>query len=187
MVQSVVEFFIGRDFVALSTPMSRSAEVAPGLYIAPIFWVSLATALVIFTVVGLFLARSRFGIGLRALSHSAELVRAYGLSSSRLSLAAFAIGSALVVPGAILTVMTTGIYPAAGGHLMLVSLAATIVGGVGSFYGAAIAGVLIGLLENVVVLFLDTQWAEGATFVLLFLIIILRPGGIISKTAVRSA
>ena len=101
----------------------------------------------------------------------------FGLDPGRVAQYAFAIGSAIVVPGAIFTAMTAGLNPAIGTHVMLISLAATIVGGIGSLRGAACGGLLLGLAENLALWRLDPQWSEAVTFVVLFLFIIFRPSG----------
>ena len=82
-------------------------------------------------------------MAMRALSENPDLVRVFGLDPGRVAQYAFAIGSAVVVPGAIFTAMTAGLNPAIGTHVMLVSLAATIVGGIGSVRGAACGGMLL--------------------------------------------
>jgi branched-chain amino acid transport system permease protein len=165
--------------------LTRATEVLPGLYLAPVFWVAILVSAVLFAGLGLFLGRTRAGIGLRALSENPELLRVYGLSSGRLSQLAFALGSALVVPGAVLGAATTGLQPTVGAHVMLISLAATIVGGVGSLRGAALAGLLLGLVENVAITFVDTQWSEAASFVVLFAFILLRPTGLFGLVQAR--
>lgn len=180
-VQALVQFQFGRGSVAVSSPLTRSAELLPGLYLAPIFWVATGISIALFTAVTLFLERTNAGLGLRALSENPELLRAYGLSSRRLSALAFGLGSALVVPGAILTAATTGIEPAASHRVMLISIAASVVGGIGSLRGAALAGLMLGIVENMVVLVLDTQWSEAASFVVLFVFIVFRPSGLFGR------
>jgi branched-chain amino acid transport system permease protein len=138
-----------------------------------------------FAAVSLFLERTHAGLGLRALAENPELLRAYGLSARRLSALAFALGSALAVPGAILTAVITGIQPADGAHVMLVSLAATVAGGIGSIRGAALAGLLLGLVESLVVSVVDTQWSEAASFVVLFGFILFRPNGLMGRAGAR--
>jgi branched-subunit amino acid ABC-type transport system permease component len=64
---------------------------------------------------------------------------------------------------------------------MLISLAATIVGGIGSLRGAACGGLLLGLAENLALWHLDPQWSEAVTFVVLFLFIIFRPAGFFGR------
>jgi len=183
--QSLIQFFFGTGFQSITVPLTRAAAVLPGLYIAPVFWIVLAVVALVFVTVGLVLEKTNIGIGLRALSDNPETLRAYGLSSRTLSALAFAMGSALVVPGAILTVMTTGVQPADGAHVMLISLAATIVGGIGSLRGAALAGLLLGLVENVVISFVETQWSQAASFVVLFAFILFRPNGMFGKAMTK--
>jgi branched-chain amino acid transport system permease protein len=155
--------------------------VAPGLYVAPIAVVAIGAAIVCFAGLAWFLTRTQIGTGLRALSDNPDLVRVFGLDPTRLSQVAFALGSALVVPGAALTAATQGINPNIGAHIMLISLAATIVGGIGSLTGAACGGLLLGLAESVALWKLDAQWSEGVTFVILFVFIIFRPAGFLGR------
>ncbi|MGC8524537.1 MAG: branched-chain amino acid ABC transporter permease [Acidibrevibacterium sp.] len=185
VVQSLIELSFGRAFVVISTPLTRAHEILPGLYIARVFWVAIAVAIVLFALLGSFLARARTGIGLRALSENPDLLRAFGLSARRLSALAFALGSALAVPGAVLGAATTGLSPGVGAHVMLISLAASVVGGIGSLRGAALAGLLLGIVETMVVAFLDTQWSEAAGFVVLFVFILVRPSGLFGAAVAR--
>lgn len=185
VVQSVIELAFGRGFVTVSSPLTMAREVAPGIYLADIFWVAAGVAVALFVLVTLFLERTRAGIGLRALSENPELLRAYGLSSRRLSAMAFGLGSALAVPGAILTTMTSGLQPAISHQVMLISLAAAVVGGIGSLRGAALAGLLLGVVENLVIGVLDTQWSAAAGFVVLFAFILFKPSGLFGQAVTR--
>jgi len=180
-VQALIQFFFGRGSISVSSPLTRAVEILPGLYLAPVFWVAISVALVLFTAVTLFLERTNAGLGLRALSESPELLRSYGLSSRNLSALAFALGSALVVPGAILAAATTSLEPSAGHRAMLISISASVVGGIGSLRGAVVAGLLLGVIENLVITVLDTQWSEAASFVVLFFFILFRPSGLYGK------
>jgi branched-chain amino acid transport system permease protein len=185
VVQCLIEISFGRSFVAVTSSLTRAVELAPGFYLAPVFWVALSVSVALFGALGLFLGHTRAGIGLRALSDHPELLRAYGLPAARLSALAFAVGSALVVPGAVLTAATSGLQPTVGAHVMLISLAATIVGGVGSLRGAALGGMLLGVAENVAVAAVDSQWSEAASFVVLFAFILLRPSGLFGLAITR--
>lgn len=185
VVQNLVGTAFGRGFVSISSPLSRSVELAPGLYAPPTAAISVLAAVVCFVGLHLFLTRTHVGMALRALSENPDLVRVFGLDPRRLSSYAFALGSLLVVPGALLTGATAGLSPALGNHVMLISLAATIVGGVGSLRGAACGGLLLGLAENLALWHLDPQWSEAVTFVVLFLFIIFRPAGFFGRVATQ--
>ncbi len=181
VVQNLIGMIFGRSFVSVSTPLSRSIEVMPGLYVSPLAGIAILCAVTAFAGLQVLLMRTHVGMGMRALSENPELVRAYGLSPRRLSTLAFAIGSLLVVPAAILSGATSGLNPSIGHHVMLISLAATIVGGVGSLRGAACAGLLLGLAENLALLYFGSQWSEAVTFIVLFLFILVRPAGFFGR------
>jgi branched-chain amino acid transport system permease protein len=177
IVQNLLGSLVGRGMETVTTTLSRSVEIAPGLFVAPISAISIVTAVLVFTALSWFLSRTNVGVAMRALSENPDLVRVFGLDPVRLAQYAFVIGSAVVVPGAIFTAMTAGLNPAIGTHVMLVSLAATIVGGIGSIRGAACGGLLLGLAENLAYWKLDPQWSEAVTFIVLFAFIIFRPSG----------
>jgi branched-chain amino acid transport system permease protein len=181
IVQNLIGTIFGRSFVSVTTSLSRSLEVLPGLFIAPVAAISIVAALVFFTALTLYLSRTHTGMAMRALSENPDLIRVFGLDPARVAQYAFAIGSAIVVPGAIFTAMTAGLNPAIGAHVMLISLAATIVGGIGSLRGAACGGLLLGLAENLALWHLDPQWSEAVTFLVLFLFIIFRPAGFFGR------
>jgi len=181
VVQNVISMIYGRGFVSSSTPLSRAKELIPGLYVAPLIWVSVAVAAVFFGAMALLLKRTRLGVAMRALADNPELVRVYGLDPGRISLMVFVIGSILVVPAAIIQVIATGANPAVGHHIVMISLAASIVGGIGSLSGAAIAGILIGVAETLALLVVGSQWTEAVSFLILFVFIIVRPAGIFGR------
>jgi branched-chain amino acid transport system permease protein len=181
IMQNAVGTVFGRGFETVTTPLSRSVEIIPGLFVAPVAGVAVGVALVLFIGLNLFLTRTHWGTGLRALADNPDLIRIFGLEPKRLAQLAFGLGSALVVPAAALTTVTQGINPGIGAHIMLISLAATIVGGIGSVKGAAMGGLLLGVAESVAVWKLDPQWSEAVTFLVLFVFIIFRPAGFLGR------
>ena len=181
IAQNLIGTIFGRGFASVTTSLSRSVEVMPGVFVAPVAAVSIVVAVMVFAALTLYLSRTHTGMAMRALSENPDLIRVFGLDPARVAQYAFAIGSAIVVPGAIFTSMTAGLNPAIGAHVMLISLAATIVGGIGSLRGAACGGLLLGLAENLALWRLDPQWSEAVTFFVLFLFIIFRPSGFFGR------
>ncbi len=177
VVQNLVGTVFGRGFVSVSTPLSRSVEVMSGVFVSPLTGVAVICGIGCFLALHLFLTRTHVGMALRALGENRDLVRAYGLNPRNLSTLALALGSLLVVPGAVIAAATSGLNPAIGAHVMLISIAATIVGGVGSLVGAACGGLLLGMAENLALYGLESQWSEAITFVVLLLFIVFRPAG----------
>ena len=184
VVQNVIAIVFGKGLVTVTTPLSRSIEILPDLYVAPMALIAIAAAVVCFAILHYLFTHTNMGIALRALGENPTLIDVYGLNPRNLGKYAFLIGSVLVVPAAILTAATSGLNPAMGHHVMMISIAATIVGGVGSLRGAAMAGLLFGFAENISLAFVDPQWSEAVTFVILFLFIIFRPGGFYGRAIV---
>lgn len=181
VVQNLIGVIFGRSFVSVSTPLSGAVDIGADIFVSPLAGIGVLCAIVFFGGLQFLMMRTHIGIALRSLSENPELVRIYGMSPRRLSTVVFALGSFLVVPAAILTGATSGLNPAIGHHVMLISLAATIVGGVGSLRGAACAGLLLGLAENLALWFFEPQWSEAITFVVLFLFILFRPSGFFGR------
>jgi branched-chain amino acid transport system permease protein len=184
IVQNIVMLLFGREYIVASTPLSRSVVLLPEVFVSPLAAIAIGAALLFFGGVHIFMTRTHVGIALRALSDSPQLIRAYGMSPERLSRGAFALGSLLVVPAAILTSATSGLNASSGNHVMLVSLAATIMGGVGNVWGTAAAGLLLGVAENLALAWVDPQWSEAVTFAMLLLVISVRPAGLFGRTLV---
>lgn len=180
-VQNIIGMVFGRGFVTVNTPLSRSVEVFDNVYVSPLAWIAILCAAVFLGGLQFVLRKTHSGMALRALSDNPELVRTFGLNPRRIEAMAFAIGSLLVVPAAIITSATTGLNPSVGHHVMLISLAATIVGGIGSISGTMLAGVLLGLAESMALLVVDSQWTEAVTFAILFAFIIIRPSGLLGR------
>ena len=181
VIQNLIGSVFGRGFISVPSTLSKSIEIVPGLYVAPTAGIAVVAATICFVALQLFLGRTNIGIALRALSESPGLVRTFGLNPRAISICAFSLGSLLVVPAAVLTSMTSGLNAAIGGRVMLISVAATIVGGVGSLRGAACAGLLLGIAENLALWRLDPQWSEAVTFLILLAFIVLRPAGFFGR------
>jgi branched-chain amino acid transport system permease protein len=69
----------------------------------------------------------------------------------------------------------------------LKGLAVIILGGMGSIAGAVIAGFALGLLEVLTVVQLGSSWRDAVSFGVLFLVLLVRPSGLLGKAAIREA
>ena len=182
VVENVIIVLFGSSFVSITTPLSRGDQIL-GVVVSRLGILSVFAAIVLFTLLNAFLARTDVGVSLRALSENPDLVRGFGLNPRRLSQYAFAIGSLLVAPAAIVATCVTGLSPSAGHRVVLISLAATIIGGIGSLRGAGLGGLLLGLAESLAVWRLSTGWSEAVAFVILFCFILARPSGLFGTRA----
>jgi branched-chain amino acid transport system permease protein len=178
IAENLVVIFFGASFVSISTPLTRVQNIGGGIVISYLGMLSVVMAMVLFAFLNWFLSKTDVGVALRALSENPELVRGFGLNPRRLSQYAFAIGSLLVAPAALVATCVTGLTPSAGHRIVLISIAASIIGGIGSLRGAGLGGLILGLAESVAVWRLSTGWSEAVAFLILFCFILARPAGL---------
>jgi len=183
VAENLVVIFFGASFVSISTPLSRVHDVGGGVVISWLGIASIVIALVLFAFLNWFLGRTDVGVALRALSENPELIRGFGLNPRKLSQYAFAIGSLMVAPAALVATCVTGLTPSAGHRVVLISIAASIIGGIGSLRGAGLGGLILGLAESLAVWKFSTGWSEAVAFIILFLFILARPSGLFGMRA----
>ena len=156
------------------------------LVIGPVFLTYLHVLTVVLAVAGylalmLFLKRSRWGQAIRAVSSSPEMARTVGIDLKRVHLLTYAIGSALAAPAGILVAMDVGAEPFRGTRFVLLASVAVIMGGIGSIPGAMLGGLFLGLLENVGIWQLPSEWQLAISFGVFLLFILLRPRGFFGR------
>src|SRR2546423_944042 len=183
VAENIIVILFGASFVSISTPLTRAADIGSGIVVSYLGIFSVLVAGLLFTFLNWFLARTDVGVALRALSENPELVRGFGLNPRKLSQYAFAIGSLLVAPAALVATCVTGLTPTAGHRVVLISIAASIIGGIGSLRGAGFGGLILGLAESLAVWKLSTGWSEAVAFVILFVFILARPSGLFGSKA----
>ncbi|WP_199435244.1 branched-chain amino acid ABC transporter permease [Qaidamihabitans albus] len=153
---------VGLDVRNLSEKLSLStAQVATMV---------VAAAVVVPTTV--WFARSGLGRSLRAVGDSPEAAERRGLPVGRLYLAAFAVGSALVAPAAVLQGWAIGLRPDMGFEAALFATATVLVAGSRGILATAAVGLGLGVVQGMSLLVLSSGWQEGVTFLVLFLVVV---------------
>ena len=183
VAENVIVILFGASFVSITTPLTRANDIGGGIVVSWLGMFSVLAAAALFAFLNWFLGRTDVGVALRALSENPELVRGFGLNPRKLSQYAFAIGSLLVAPAALVATCVTGLTPTAGHRVVLISIAASIIGGIGSLRGAGLGGLILGLAESLAVWKLSTGWSEAVSFVILFAFILARPSGLFGTRA----
>lgn len=141
----------------------------------------LFSAIAIMIGLALLLKYTMFGKAVRAISDDEEVAKIVGINTNKIIGYVFFIGSAIAGLGGILVGFDTGIEPTMGLSLLLKGVIASIVGGVGSIYGAVLGAFLLGFVENFGIWKISGEWKDAIAFGLLILFLIFRPRGIMNK------
>lgn len=155
--------------------------VVGGMALSRVRLLGFAVALAITVAVFLFLRWNPWGRAIRATSQHADLALACGIDVDLVRLGTFGLASALAGAAGSLLSMMYSIYPEMGAFFLLKSFAIIILGGRGSFPGAFIGAVLLGLIESFTALWTTATHAEAAAYVTLILMLLLRPSGLLGE------
>ena len=155
-------------------------------FTVPVFQVRLNTqqvlifviALGLVILVSLFLQHTKLGKAMRATSDNFNLALVSGIDTELVVVWTWLLGAALAAAGGVLLGMSVRLQPIMGWDLLLPIFAATILGGIGSPYGAMAGALIIGLAEELSTPFIPTEYKTAVSLVLLVLVLLVRPRGL---------
>ena len=135
------------------------------------------------TVIGglwLFLEKTRYGTIIRAGSRDPDMVRMLGISLKPVFTAVFGLGVALAAISGVLASPLAGVEPAMGTNTGTFAFVVVVIGGLGSFWGSIIAGLMVGEVESFCIFFWPPM-ADASKFALMIAILLLRPRGLLGR------
>ena len=154
-----------------------------GITITPHQILIVVVAVVMMVALTLFVNRTRMGKAMRATSLDQPTSELMGIDVNKVISLTFAIGSALAAIGGILAAFDFRVYPSMGTMTGLKAFVAAVIGGIGNIQGAMFGGILLGLLESVgaPLLHIPSALKDTIAFVILIIILLVKPDGILGK------
>ncbi len=147
--------------------------------------VILALSAVLMVALYIFINKTKMGTAIRATAIDQDAAKLMGINVNRIIMIIFIVGSMLgAIGGLFIGIYYRGLTFDMGWLYGLNAFIAAIIGGIGSIPGAMLGGLLLGLFNAMIAGYISTEWAETFTFILLIVILILRPTGLLGeKTA----
>lgn len=172
-----VEVTMGKGGHALP-PFSGDKPIAlAGATILPqSLWV-VATTLAVVAGLAVFFERTRLGKGILATAYNRLAAQLVGVDTRRVLSVSFALSAALGAIGGVLIAPIANTSYDAGVMLGLKGFVAATIGGLGSGVGAIAGGVALGLLESLTAGYLSSAYKDAAAFVIVLVILLVRPSG----------
>ncbi|CAN5291647.1 branched-chain amino acid ABC transporter permease [soil metagenome] len=187
MIQGATQLVFGSDVVNLDLPLPRwSAQWGPVRVTAYDVCVLGATALLIGTLY-LVIDRTRVGVAFRAVAANPFASRVCGLSLRQLHAMSWAAAALLGVVSALLIVPTTFLSSTTVSSFMLQAFAAAVIGGFTSLPGAVLGGIFIGILTNLLSFYIAAEFNNSFLLVSMLALLVLRPQGLLSRSAISRA
>ncbi len=140
----------------------------------------LGFSLVVCLLVWLLMTRTRIGMIVRASTEKSDLARALGINVGRWVTPVFGFGVALAGLAGVLAAPMRAITADMGSNFVIILFAVVVIGGLGSIFGAVVAGFLVGLVEAFGQAYAPT-YAQILIFVLMAVVVLVRPGGLFGR------
>jgi len=128
----------------------------------------------------LLLNKTSFGLVVRAGTRDPEMVRALGIALRPVLTGVFALGVALAGLAGVMSAPLAGVHPAMGTEILTAAFVIVVIGGLGSFGGVVYAGLLVGVVRGLTVLFYPPA-AEASMYALMVLVLLVRPRGLMGE------
>jgi len=185
VAEQTLRLVFGASPLPFSIPDALKGQLLVGDFIYSRYrLVMLAIAALAVAALWLLLQRTPFGRVVRAGVQNPDMVAALGISLQPYMSAVVAIGVGLAALAGVLLAPITGVHPAMGSEILTASFVVVVIGGLGSFWGVVWAALIVGVVRGLTVYFYPAA-AEASMYLLMLLVLLLRPRGLFGERIER--
>lgn len=177
VIVNLLAMFFGNETKVIDNTIHRSFSIGNIIITTPQMW-QLVVGSVVIAFFLIFNGMTQWGIRFRALRDDSVLYETLGYDTSRTRTLVFLMSGAFVAIASCLTVYDIGLDPHMGMNVLINAMVAMIIGGMGRFSTCVLGGITLGILQALTVYQFSSNWQNAVTFVLLLLLLFLRPQGI---------
>ncbi len=181
VIEELIRLVWGSNEKVLALPAALNGAVFLGglIYSKYRFFACLA-AIGMIVLLWLFLEKTPYGAMIKAGAHDSEMVRALGINLPKLRLFVFALGTALAAVAGIVMAPIWGVRPHVGVDAVVPAFVIIVLGGVGSFWGAVLAGLMVGVVVGLTGAY-ASEWSLLSMYLLLIALVTFRARGLLGK------
>lgn len=179
----LAQLVFSADFRTINPVYSGHNTTVFGITIPLVRLAACVVAILLTLVMWYFLLHTRLGRAIRATAQNLSAARLYGVEPRHLYAVTFGLGLALAGAAGGLYGTVSQINPYIGATLTAKSFAIAIIGGLDTPLGVIVGGLILGLIESLTTLYVGPTYADVASFGVLILVLIIRPTGILGRTA----
>jgi branched-chain amino acid transport system permease protein len=182
IVRSLIYIVWGPQFLFYTQELRPAWELPLGVRLRPDQVFILAIVLLLVLLLYLFLQRTKLGKAMRGTADNPQLALVCGIDTGRVTAWTWALGAALAAAAGVLYGIDAQLRPDMGWSFLLPLFAAVILGGIGSPLGALIGGIILGVVQQVSTAFLLPTYKPAVAFLVLILLLLVRPRGLFGGT-----
>ena len=174
-----VQLVFGADYHQINLPLlEKNLHFGSHITVNAPWLVSFAIALAAGGGLYFFVMHTMMGRAARAIAQNRNAAPLMGIHLHRVQAFCFGLGVAVAAVAGSLLLPVFYLYPGVGDQFTLKAFVMVVLGGMESIVGAALAGLVLGVVESLTSLYWGNEWALALDFVLFLLVLSLRPGGI---------
>lgn len=185
IIEQSLRMIYGASPLAFSVPSFAHGQVIVGDFFYPVYRIGMLVVAVLAVAGTWFLLnKTAFGKIVKAGINDPDMVRALGISLSPIMTAVCGLGIGLAGLSGVLLAPITGVQPAMGQEILTAAFVVVVIGGLGSFWGVVLAAMLVGVIRGLTAYFYPPA-SEASLYLLMLLILILRPRGLLGEKVER--
>ncbi|MCG0277254.1 MAG: branched-chain amino acid ABC transporter permease [Thermanaeromonas sp.] len=177
-----LKFVFGPNFRVVQPPVKQIHWNLGGIPITNIQIIIVAVVILLLLVLQYLVYRTKIGTAMRAVSFDHDAARLMGINVDFIIAFTFALGSALAAAGGVLyTLAYPQIHPFMGIMPGLKAFTAAVLGGIGIIPGAVLGSLIMGQVETLTAAYLTSQMRDAIAFLILIIVLLVRPSGILGR------
>lgn len=180
IIEDLLKILFGPNTQRPANPLPGATEFL-GIVIPTYRLFLIGIGIAVIVAVALVVYRTRLGAMVRAAAFDRQMAASLGVRVGWVYSGAFAFGIALAGLAGVLLAPLYSVFPTMGRDFILLAFTVVIVGGMGSIWGAVVAGVLLTQVQAISALFISPVWADPLVFGVMVLVLMFRPQGIFGR------
>ena len=185
VAEQVIRMTFGATPLQYSIPAAFKGQLILGDFIYSRYRLLMISVVVVVLIgIWLLLNKTAFGRVVRAGTQRPDMVAVLGIRLTHYMTAVVVLGVSLAALAGVLLAPLAGVHPSMGAEIMTAAFVVVVIGGLGSFWGVVLAALLIGVVRGITTYFYPPA-SEASMYVLMILVLLLRPRGLLGERIER--
>lgn len=178
VIENLMTIFIGAQQVSIKTSYTDVIRFGDNLSISEIRVLIIVVSFALVLALYLYMKHAKFGKAIRAMSQNKDASKLMGINTSLIISLVFFISSLMAAVSGAFMGAQFSIYPSSGTNAIMKGFAVLVLGGLGSFQGAIVGAMIIGVVESMAAMYISSIFKDMYCFVLMIIVLLIYPKGL---------